>query len=205
MKKLVMLTAAMFSVFSLSANSTIINFNNYTIDTYVASQDVSGTAVVSGDGSQLTLTGNLWKSINEIFTITSDTVLKFDFFSSVEGEISGIGFDNQPVTTANTARFFQLTGTDSRYGKQAFNNYDVGDGVVSYTIDVGSFYTGVFDTMFFVMDDDSAQTTSNGTFANIEVCNIGACASDLVVSASEPSSLAVLGAALLVLVGFRRK
>ncbi len=191
---------------SISANAAIINFNDYVIESYVAGQDLSGTSETSTDGTQLSLTGNLWKSINEAFTITSDTILKFDFMSTVEGEISAIGFDNEPVTVANTSRFFQLAGTDSRYGIQAFNNYDIGDGLVSYTIDVGSFFTGTFDTLFFVMDDDSSQTTSNATFLNVEICNVGSCLSDLPsVEVPEPSLIGYLAALMLTFVSVRKK
>ncbi len=59
-----------------------------------SNQDVAPTAVVTeNDGDVLHMTGNTWKKIDPDYTVTPNTVLEFDFASSVEGEIHAIGFD----------------------------------------------------------------------------------------------------------------
>lgn len=208
MKKLVLLFTALGMLGSFSASATLINFNDYTINPYGGLQDGAGTSVVSGDGSSLTLTGNKWKSISESFAITTDSLLKFDFYSGKEGEVIGIGFSPSSSGTAiDTYRTFQLAGVDL-FGYQGYNTYNVGGGWVSFTISVGAFYTGIFERMFFIMDDDSGATTSNASFRNVEICEAGACLSDsgtTDVSAPEPSALALFGLGLIGLFGLRRK
>jgi hypothetical protein len=44
----------------------------------------------------------------------------------------------------------------------------VAPGFKNYTITVGTFYTGVFDYLFFVNDDDAA-AAAVGTFTNVTV------------------------------------
>ncbi len=62
--------------------------------TSYSNQDVAPTAVVAeNDGDALHMTGNTWKKIDLAYTVTPNTVLEFDFASSVEGEIHAIGFD----------------------------------------------------------------------------------------------------------------
>ncbi len=50
--------------------------------------------------------------------------------------------------------FFQIHGTDE-WGIQAFDDsYTTGSGQKEYEIPVGQFFTGDFDSVVLVMDDD---------------------------------------------------
>ena len=49
--------------------------------------------VVADGGDTLQLTGNSWKKLNVPYDVTPNTVIEFDFQSSLEGEIQAIGFD----------------------------------------------------------------------------------------------------------------
>lgn len=132
---------------------------------YGGQQD-KGSATVSPDGTTAELTGNAWKTLLEDVTVTADTILRFDFSSDVEGEIHGIGFDTDSALSQD--RTFQLHGTQT-WGIQAFNDsYTTGSGVQSYEIRVGDYFTGDFDRITFVMDDDK-YVGGNSVFSNVEL------------------------------------
>jgi len=142
-----------------------------TVDTYVG-QDSTGSASVSAGLDVLSLSGNTWKTISGTYDITSSTVLTFDFKSDLIGEVHGIGFDTNGnfdyfTSTAerNGLKFFQLAGTQT-FGNQMFNNYgaaDVGNWV-TYTIDLGTYFTGSFSNVFFANDADVTPFAAEGMF-----------------------------------------
>jgi len=141
------------------------------IVTYGGSQD-NGTGTVSylDDNVGIEFDGNRWKQILGDFEITANTVLEFDFRSTIEAEVSGIGFDTDNGIT--DSRTFEIFGTQN-WGIQAFNNYDthtLGDWV-HYEIDVGSFYTGNFTRLIFANDDDG-NSPVNGVNGNAFFRNI---------------------------------
>ncbi len=144
-----------------------VNGANYPVESYDPAQDVGPSTVTVEDGG-LTLhtVGNTWKRVGIPYNVTADTVVEFDFSSSVQGEIHGIGFDVDNTIDANT---FQLYGTQV-YGIQAFNNYSASaPSVVHYTIPVGTFFTGNFLYLTFANDQDVAAPTGESVFSNIVI------------------------------------
>ena len=65
-----------------------------------AGQDVDSTMAIEDGGASLRITGNGWKKIYLPTEITADTVVEFDFASTVEGEVQGVGFDNDEVVSS---------------------------------------------------------------------------------------------------------
>ncbi|MCP4967126.1 MAG: hypothetical protein GY926_18075, partial [bacterium] len=61
---------------------------------------------------------------------------------------------------------FQVFGTQT-WGIQDFHSY-VAPGVVRYEIPVGEFYTGDFDYLVFLTDDD-ANANAESVFSNITI------------------------------------
>ncbi|AIF98658.1 hypothetical protein [Alteromonas australica] len=152
---------------SFNASSAFINFNDYTASGF-ANQAISGTATSSADGSTLTLEGNLWVSISELFNITADSTLYFTMEAAgVAAEWYGIGLEDDNSITAST--IFQLGGTESTSANQ-ISTYTYGDGAVDFVIDVGSSFTGVFDRLLFILDADNVSGASV-SFSNVEICN----------------------------------
>ena len=125
-----------------------------------------GEATVTPDGRTLSLTTDGWKEISN-FRLAADTVLSFDFSSTDEGEIQGIGLDIGGLLREE--RGFQLLGTQT-YGRQDFAGQAEADGeVVHYEIALGellSEYVGRRFELVFINDDD-AKGGSDATFANI--------------------------------------
>ncbi|WP_426370132.1 DUF6701 domain-containing protein [Pseudocolwellia sp. HL-MZ7] len=137
----------------------------YEVARYASStQDANGNITIIDDNLSLFIEGNLWQKINFPYTVTKNTVIEFDFQSTEQGEIHAIGFDDD--LSQSEDRTFMLYGTQS-WGITDFDNYS-GSGVTHYTIPVGQFYTGNFDHLFFINDNDD-NPTGNSTYSNIVV------------------------------------
>jgi hypothetical protein len=66
--------------------------------------------------------GNRWQQIPIDYTVTANTVLEFDFSSSAQADVHGIGFDKDLQLSALFT--FQLYGTQN-WGAQNFHNYTI--------------------------------------------------------------------------------
>jgi len=123
-----------------------------------------GQSDVSADGNSVVLSGNAWRQALSDIEITADTVLRFDFASTGTAEIQSIMFVNDENPQATQS--FQLDGIQ-RYGRQSFADQYEGDGALqAYEIPIGLFFTGSFDRIVFLNDDD-AQNGGTATFANL--------------------------------------
>ncbi|MEN1704526.1 MAG: LamG-like jellyroll fold domain-containing protein, partial [Planctomycetota bacterium] len=129
------------------------------------------------DNGELTLTGNGWRSIEFPITVTGDTILEVEFRSTAEGEIHGIGFDNDNGVTSDT--MFKFYGTQD-WGVDVAEPYGAHQGEwVTYRIPVGESFTGDFDRLVFMNDQDTADPDANSQFRNLRVYSTGAEHSDL--------------------------
>ncbi|MBL4765555.1 MAG: hypothetical protein JKX67_09815 [Colwellia sp.] len=150
------------SKLSVSTDNVI---QQYDVSSYGgSSQDKSGTVGIRDAGLSLYLEGNRWQKIDFPYTVTTNTVIEFDFNSTVQGEIHGLGFDDN--LTISQDKSFKVHGTQN-WGISDFATYS-GSGITHFTIPVGQFYTGNFQYLFFVNDDDSNQT-GNSLYSNIVV------------------------------------
>lgn len=111
----------------------------------------------------ITLTGNAWKAIPGHYVITRDTILSFDFSAQVEGEIHGVMFTNGSEQAEK--RTFAVFGTQA-WGIQDYATYDGSGQTQRFDIPVGRHFTGDFDRLVLVMDDD-AGGGADSTFSNI--------------------------------------
>ncbi len=145
-----------------------VSFDSSTVDSYGGTgQDINLSVGVEDGGSTLHMTGNGWKSVDFDYEVTPDTVLEFDFMSTAQGEIHGIGFDSDVTIGADST--FQLYGTQD-WGNDDFSDYSGSEGQWKhYSIPVGDFYTGDFDRLFFVNDHDVSSPTGESFFSNIRV------------------------------------
>ncbi len=153
-----------------SSNCIEIDFNNYTVNSYGGSQD-NGTSSGVGAGDGVALFNNAWKSISLNYTVTANTVIEFQFGSTAGAEIHGIGFDNN--NSISSGFTFQLYGTQN-WGNRDFD-YTAFGSWQSFTIPVGQYYTGNFDRLFFVDDNDANPTTGNSYFRFIKIYEGASC------------------------------
>ncbi len=143
-------------------NCDTLNFNNLTISSF-SNQDSDGNSSIVNGGTGLSLQNNTWKSVALNYTVTSATIIEFDFSSTSQGEIHAIGFEND--NTLTSSRYFKVHGTQN-YGVTNYDNYS--SGTVRYVIPVGDFYTGAMDRLVFTNDND-AGSGNNSTFSNIKI------------------------------------
>ena len=128
-----------------------------------SNQDASANVTVESADSIL-LEDNTWRRTTQTFNVTANTVIEFDFQSTSQGEIHGIGFDEDDGLSSN--RIFKVHGTQN-WGITNYDNYS-GSSFVHYTIPVGQFYTG--SAMFLVLvNDNDAGSGNNSRFQNVEV------------------------------------
>ncbi len=162
-----------YAAVSLDVDVSIpnVDFNERPIRTYAGRQDAGGVASTVSDGTALRLKGNTWKRVSMPFTITPETVLEFDLRVLREGEIHGIGFDNDWYHSST--RTFQLRGTET-WGIQDFRTSVGANGTVHYRIPVGQFYLGYVKYLFFVNDHDAAGSlAAECVYSNIRVYEHG--------------------------------
>ena len=145
-------------------NQTGISVNATTLLSYGGGQDQGGAINYMDDDVGVELDGNLWKKFLVNYTVTANTVIEFDFRSTNEAEISGIGFDNNDSIDSNAT--FKVYGTQN-WGRTNFDNYDGSGNWTHYEINVGAFYTGTFSHLFIVNDDDGGGDFGEGYWRNI--------------------------------------
>jgi len=139
---------------------------------YDPSQDLSGVATVEDEGATVRITGNGWKAYPFDYTVTTNTILEFDFSSSAQCEIQGIGLDSQTAGLAQ-ARVFKLYGTQT-WGIDTFNDYaSSAPGVKHYVIPAGQHFTGAMTHIVFANDDDDTPQDGVSVFSNIKIYEQG--------------------------------
>ena len=146
-----------------------VNFDDHTLLSY-GNQDSNPVLAASEyGGTTLHLVGNTWKIINYPVDVQPATYIVFDYRSESQGEIHGIGLDEDTAQSSN--RIFQLYGTQN-WGYGDYRDYaaDAPDWK-RYTIPVGDYYDGIAaQYLAFVNDQDTSNPTAESYFANVTIC-----------------------------------
>lgn len=129
------------------------------------SGNAPGNATVSADGCSITLTGNEWRITGFDFNISAPTTITFDFTASGAAEIQGVGFDQD--LGASSDRIFRFAGSQN-WGINDFN-YTGNGQPQSFTIPVGTFYTGANFGFVIANDDDSSPAGNSVTVSNVVI------------------------------------
>ncbi len=134
------------------------------IISYDANDNDQGTATVNGN--EVLITGNGWKAIPINYNVTASTVITFEFRSTVQGEIHEVAFDNDLIFTPDHR--YVLYGNQGYTGDYPITTYSGSGNWESFTIPVGSNFTGTFQYLVLTADDDA---TGNGIseFRNIQL------------------------------------
>lgn len=143
-----------------------IDFQSHVIGSYGRRQDVDAIAQVEDGGATLRLSGNTWKQINYPYEVTPNTLLEFEFRSSVEGEVHGIGLDRDVNLTQSFV--LQLYGTED-WGVGVDDYESSAPDWQHYTIPIGQHYTGSFEYLFFINDHDVPEADAEGLYSNVRL------------------------------------
>ncbi|MEW7289322.1 discoidin domain-containing protein [Aquimarina sp. 2304DJ70-9] len=141
-----------------------VDFNTVSLTSY-SNQDVEGTYTIEDNGDTARLVNNTWKRSATTYRITANTVVAFDFKSDREGEIHGIGFDEDNNLSSN--RIFKVHGTQN-WGIRSYDNYNASGNYKTYVIPVGNSYTGNAMNLVLVNDND-AGSGNHSSFRNIRI------------------------------------
>ncbi|MEO0734976.1 MAG: T9SS type A sorting domain-containing protein, partial [Bacteroidota bacterium] len=147
------------------------NFNDNPVRSYGTKQDV-GTATVLEVGNTIFMEGNAWQKIDFPYTITPDTWISFWFKSTQQGEVHGLGFDDNDVISSNLT--FRLYGTQS-WGRPDFDDYPGNGEWKYYEINVGDYYVGDAAYFFFAADHDVGARNGNSYFRGVVVSEGAPC------------------------------
>jgi len=155
------------------AQCNVLSLSDYDIENYAPALQ-SGTYQITNGGTTLIIQNNAGKSISLNYPVTGGTVIEFEFKSTAQAEVHGIGFDND--NTLSASQIFKLYGTGGNGQLNSdFDNYD-GSGYQSYLIPVGEYYSGAnLGKLFFVSGNTSGMAGGNGYFRNIRVYEAGQC------------------------------
>ncbi len=149
-----------------------VRFSDFELQSYDPIQDsIHGSVTVEDDGSTLHMVGNKWKSIAYNYNITANTILEFDFYTPIEGELHAIGMDVQNQLH-DPDRCFMLSGPDG-WGIQAYRSYDPVDEWTHYVIEVGQYFTGPSSYLAFINDHDVQDPTATSYFRNVTIHESG--------------------------------
>ncbi|MEJ2403694.1 MAG: RHS repeat-associated core domain-containing protein [Candidatus Thiodiazotropha sp.] len=102
--------------------------------------------------------------------MTPDTILEFDFESTQQGELHGIGFDTDDAISPDLS--FIVYGTQS-WGIPSEGSYS-GSGQQHFVIPVGSYFTGEMQWLTLINDHDVSNPTGESQFRNVRVYEAGA-------------------------------
>ena len=160
--------ATTHSVTNLSSSlCTAVAFDAQSAVPYAGTQD-NGSYTITDNQQTILLENNAWKAIPFNYTVTANTVLRFSFKSTVEGEEHAIGFDSD--LAISDAYRFKLFGTQAIGNAVGdYDNYSNIGNYTTYTIPVGQYYTGGMNYLFFVTDYDLTPVLGDAYFSNIVV------------------------------------
>jgi len=66
----------------------------------ISHQDAAGNFSIVDSGAGLSMSNNTWKYIALNYEVTANTVIEFSFSSTAQGEIHGVGFENDNTLTS---------------------------------------------------------------------------------------------------------
>lgn len=142
-----------------------IDFNAFATTAF-SNQDGAGSVTIEDGGDTLHLNGNRWRASTQNFAVTPNTVISFEFASNQQGEIHGIGFDEDDAISTN--RIFQFWGTQA-WGISTSPQYNGSGNFQTYTIPVGQTYTGSSMRLVFVNDKDATPQNADSRFRCVRV------------------------------------
>ncbi|MEM6963112.1 MAG: discoidin domain-containing protein [Bacteroidota bacterium] len=149
-------------------NDCYINLSNHPIELIGGQGTAVGTINEADYG--ITINGNGWNALSISQAIQAGSTLEFEFRSTQEGESHDVGFVNSIASASNGTRF-KLYGTQSVSTSNAYQDFTyTGSGSwESFSIPIGTYFTGNYQYIFFANDNDATPSSVNSSFRNIRI------------------------------------
>ena len=149
-----------------------IDFSRHKLQSWY--EDGKNDTTIEDDGATIHMVGNAAKMIDVDHQVTPQTIVEFDFRCDEQGEIHGIGFDNDAdLDEAAARRIFVLHGTEGwGIANNTYRKYQSSagrEGWLRFRIPVGSSYQGRFRYLVFMNDHDIDEPTADSRFRNVSV------------------------------------
>ncbi|WP_434340403.1 hypothetical protein [Motilimonas cestriensis] len=168
-------TSPVLKNMALNANAftsdamTVINFQTAALTPHSNQDDATtGNIEILDNGNSLRMVGNRWMTIPMNYSVTSNTILEFDFTLNAPGEVQGIGFDNDMSASSNLT--FNLSGSQA-WGHRDFVKPMLGE-KTRFQINAGQYFQSDFSHLLLIGDDD-ANKKSDITFSNLRLIEQG--------------------------------
>lgn len=147
----------------------VLDFNSLPVIDYDSSQD-EGTATIQDAGITILLENNAWKAFDISYTVSTNSILTFDFKSTLEGEIHDIGFDDNLNFDSDGPPHRAVVYGDQGYsGNLAVNNYTGSGNWETFQVNIGSEFSGFWQYLVLTADDDGNAPLGNSYFRNIRI------------------------------------
>ncbi len=154
---------------TLDNTGHLVMGNSQKLDTYGWLQDLEHT--IETTSNSIDIVGNTWRALPiESYSLTANTMLEFEFDSNNEGEIHGIGLDNN-LNNIDAQKTFRVYGTQT-WGIDA-TSYAQGataNGTL-YQIPIGQHIPYNYDVnyIFFANDKDNGAPDAHSHYTNIRI------------------------------------
>lgn len=146
-----------------------LNFNYHALTSYGGLQDYDDTVTIEDDGATLHIAGNSWKKLFFEYEITPHTIIEFEFQSDNEGEIHGLGVDDDPATF-HPQRVINIYGSQSTILDPDYDYSSSAPNWKSYQIPIGQHVTGAMSYITIANDHDVVNPTGEARYKNVRIC-----------------------------------
>ncbi|MET1414725.1 hypothetical protein ABVF61_20810 [Roseibium sp. HPY-6] len=145
-----------------------IDFSGVSFTSYTSNQDVGGIASILSDGNQLAFEGNTWKQMAFDYSITANTVLEFEYKSTIQGELQGLVFETDNDFTTGS-KVIQMYGSDNHASFDRAYSYSGSGEWEHFSISAGDYLTGAISALAFVNDHDNGLRNANSFYRNVKI------------------------------------
>ncbi len=157
---------------------TSLDFYDYNLISYGGGGLDVGLGQVVNDGTTLYQQNNSLKAIQNNYVVTPSTILEFEFRSTQQAQMHGIGFNN--TNAINPNRIFKIYGTQNLGTITDFDTYE-GTDFVLYSIPVGQYYSGEnLSRLFFLTGNYTGNPKGISEWRHVRIFEAGACTTELI-------------------------
>jgi hypothetical protein len=154
----------------LPAKVTEVNFKGLELKPHSKSRSRTSKVTIEGGGKTIRIAGNTGQSVPFECQVVEGTVLEFDFKSSAQGRLQGIGFNS--ASNYSSSRTFKLYGT-KKHSKDTYEDYAASaPGWKHYKIQVGYRYTGKYKYLTLVNEQSSKKPDAEVVFKNVKIYDL---------------------------------